>query len=129
MTVTLAIQKNLDGSYPGLTLKDIFAFSPAARALYSKAVMFGFSKPLPNQINEFMTRIKPEMQRLVGWDAQEPALSSAETYETFYRALEEAADCWHFYLKNRHQRWGWAAFKTKFGVAPRFDGRDIGGAL
>ena len=125
----LAVQKNLDGTYSGLSLKQIFAFSPAAKALFNKAVMFGFSKPLPNEIDKFMTDIKPQLSQLVGWEAQEPALSSAETYDTFHRACEEAADCWHFYLKNRHQRWAWAAFKTKFGVPPRFDGRDIGGGL
>lgn len=129
MTVALAIQKNLDGSYPGLTLKDIFAFEPAAKALFSKAVLFGFTRPLPHEHLKFMSSIKPDVERLVGWSARNPALSSADTYETLYKACDEAADCWNYWWNIRYQRWGWSHFKKKFGVPPRFNDRDIGGML
>ncbi len=124
-----AIQKNLDGSYPGLSLQDIFAFEPAAKALFSKAVCIGLQYPLADNTEKFMRQIKPEVTRLTGWEAKNPALSSADTYEAFYKACLEAANCWDFYRPIRDKRWGYSAFKKKFGMPPRFNGRDIGGVI
>jgi hypothetical protein len=122
----VAIQRNLDGSFPGLDLKQIFAIEPAAKILFAKCVAYGIENPLKDAARFFERNIKPAMQRLVGWESQKPELSAPETYEVLHRALHDAANCFVFYNKHRNTKWIHRAFKDKYGILPRFDVRKTG---
>lgn len=117
----LPIQKNLDGSYPKLKLKEIFAHEPKCRSLFSECVAIGLSRPLEDNGKVFAQKIKPRLEKLVGWNAEKDVLSASGTYDTFHRACLEAIDCWMFYRRFKNKRRAWGAFKSKFGRPPLFE--------
>lgn len=125
----LPIQKNFDGQGVNLKLDDIFAIEPRCKALFNQCVVVGLTKPLDDNEPEFMKSIKPRLVKLVGNEAEKEVLSASDTYELFYKACLEAVNCWDYYRPIKDKRWGYGAFKKKFGVAPRFNQRDIGGDL
>ncbi|MDD2998326.1 MAG: hypothetical protein PHV05_04635 [Candidatus Riflebacteria bacterium] len=125
----LLIQKNFDGQGVDLKLNDIFVIEPKCKMLFNQCVAIGLDKPLKNNDGEFMRIIKPRLVKLVGYDAEKEVLSASDTYELYYKACLEAVNCWDYYRPIKDKRWGYGAFKKKFGVAPRFNSRDIGGDL
>lgn len=122
----VAIQKNLDGSFPGLKLKEIFEIEPAAKALFNKCVAWGLENPLEDAAKFLEREIKPTLLKLAGWNARKEELSATETFETLAKALHEAANCWMYYNRIRKNSWAYSAFKAKFGAAPRFNPRKLG---
>ncbi len=118
----LAIQKNLDGTASNLKLKEIFAIEPKAKALFDLCVCHGLASPLDDPTVNFNKSILPKIKNLVGWDAQNPVLSAPETFETLHKACFDAANCWIYWRNIKDKKWGWAAFKKKFGKAPNFSG-------
>lgn len=118
----MPIQPNLDGTLPQLSLKQIFEVEPKAKSLYCECVAIGLKNPLNFNESLFETRdLKQKLQKIAGFDAQNPLLGSVETYEKLHKACIEALNCWDFWKKVRGKKWGYSAFVTKFFSKPYFN--------
>ena len=82
-----------------MTFEELCALEPRLRELYqrAKAVRDDRRKPSFCANSIWYRELKPELCRLVGWEASNPALRTSEAYdlgyETIYEVLPPCRNC------------------------------------
>lgn len=83
-----------------MTFEELCQIEPRLLALYRRAQAVKDDKRKPsfcaNRV--WYTEFKPELCRLVGWEAENPALRTEEAYDlaydTIYDVLPPCRNCW-----------------------------------